>query len=64
MIFEFKRRKGGRRCEESDSETRGFGISEAILEAGIGLVVPLLNWTRYWGEMVGSIGILMTVPER
>ena len=43
MILELRRRKGGRRCEESDGESRGFGTSEAILEAGIDLVVPSLN---------------------
>ena len=45
-------------------ELRGFGISKAILEAGINSVVPSSNWTRYCGEMVGSIGISTTVPEQ
>ena len=61
MILEFKQRKGGSRWEESDGEPRGFGIGEAILEAGIDLVVPSWNWTRYCGEMVGSIGMSTTV---
>jgi hypothetical protein len=39
-------------------------MSEAILEAGIDLVVPPLNWTRYFGEILGSIGMLTTVPEQ
>ncbi len=55
---------GGRRWEESDGELHGFGMSKAILEAGNDLVVPSSNWTRYCGEILGSIGMLTTVPER
>jgi hypothetical protein len=39
-------------------------MSEAIWDAGTDFVVPLLNWMRYCGEVVGSIGMIMTVPDR
>ena len=64
MILELRQRKGGRRWEESDGESRGFGMSEAILEAGNDLVVPSSNWVRYCGEILGSIGMSTMVPER
>ena len=64
MILEFRQRKGGRRWEESDGESCGFGMSEAILEAGNDLVVLSSNWTRYCGEILGSIGMSTMVPER
>jgi hypothetical protein len=50
--------------EELDGELCGFGTSEAILEAGNDLVVPSSNWTRYCREILESIGMSTTVPER
>ena len=64
MILELRQRKRGRRWEESNGELCGFGMSEAILEAGNDLVVPSLNRTRYCGEILGSIEMSATVPER
>ncbi len=39
MILELRPRKGGGRWDEPDSDARGFGMNEAILEAGMDLVV-------------------------
>jgi hypothetical protein len=50
-------RNGGRRWEELDVKTCGFGMREAIFDAGTDFVVPSLNWMRYCGEVVGSIGM-------
>ena len=64
VIFEFKWRNGGRRWEESNVETSGFGMREAIFDAGTNFVVPALNWMRYCGEVVESMGMSMTVPDQ
>ena len=47
-----------------DVDTCGIGMRDAILDAGTNFVVPLLNWMRYCGEVVGSIGMSMTVPDQ
>ena len=57
------KRKEGRK-EMTDGDTRGFGMNEAIFEAGMDLVVPSSNWMRYCGERVGSMGMSTTVPEQ
>ena len=64
-IFEFRRRNRGRRREELDVKTFGFWMREAIFfDAGTDVVVLLSNLMRYCGEVVGSIGMSMTVPDQ
>ena len=64
MILEFNRRNGGRRWEESEVGSAGLGMREAILDAGTDSVVPSSKRMTYWGDVAGSMGISMTVPDR
>ncbi len=64
MIFELRRRKGGRRCKLSDMSTFGFGMRESVLDTGIDDVVPSSNWIKYCGEVARLRGMSITVPDR
>ena len=64
MILEFNRRNGGRRWDESEVGSAGLGMREAILDAGTDSVVPSSKRMTYCGDVAGSMGISMTVPDR
>jgi hypothetical protein len=63
MILEFNRKNGGRRWDESEVGLAGLGMREAILDAGTDLVVPSSKRMTYCGDVVGSMGMSMTVPD-
>ena len=64
MILHPGWRNGGRRCVESDDTGRGFGIRDGMSDAGTAREVPSSKMMRYWGDVVESNGISMTVPAR
>jgi hypothetical protein len=39
-------------------------MREAILDAGTESVVPSSKRMTYWGDVAGSMGISMTVPDQ
>ncbi len=41
----------------------GLGVIEAILDASTDLVVPSSKRMSYCGDVAGSMGISMTVPD-
>ena len=42
----------------------GLGMREAILDAGTDLMVPSSKRMTYCGDVVGSMGMSMTVPDQ
>ena len=49
---------------ELESVVCGLGMKDGMFRAGTDLVEPSSNRMRYCGEVVGSIGMSMTVPGR
>jgi len=42
----------------------GLGMRETILGVGTNSVVPSSKRMTYWGDVAGSMGICMPVPDR